>query len=66
MEKNRQAIDYNYNEWRDFFNDRQLLALGWLRDAILQIGDRTSRDALLLLFSGILEFNNMFATYTAE
>ena len=61
-----QAINYNYNEWRDFFNDRQLLALGWLHDAILQIGDRTSRDALLLLFSGILEFNNMFATYKGE
>ena len=61
-----QSINYNYHEWRDFFNDRQLLALGWLHDAILHIDDRINRDALLLLFSGVLEFNNMFASYKGE
>lgn len=62
----KQAINYNYLEWLDFFNDRQLLALGWLHDAILKIRDETTRDALLLLFSGILEFNNMFTSYKGE
>ena len=62
----RQAINYNYNKWREFFNDRQLLVLGWLHGAILTIDDRASRDALLLLFSGILEFNNMFVSYKGE
>lgn len=33
----RQAINYNYRVWRDFFNDRQLLALGWLQQAIAQV-----------------------------
>lgn len=62
----RQAMNYNYLTWRDFFNDRQLLALGWLHEAIAQISDTSTRDALLMLFSGLLEFNNMFASYKGE
>lgn len=62
----RQAINYNYRTWREFFNDRQLLSLGWLQSAIWRIGDAACRDALLLLFSGTLEFNNMFASYKGE
>jgi putative DNA methylase len=62
----RQAMNYNYFAWRDFFNDRQLLALGWLHEAITLISDIPTRDALLTLFSGLLEFNNMFATYKGE
>jgi putative DNA methylase len=62
----RQAIGYNYTAWRDFFNDRQLLALGWLQEAIAQLPEVATRDALLLLFSGVLEFNNLFASYKGE
>lgn len=62
----RQALNYNYRNWRDFFNDRQLLALGWLQKAISELPDVQSRDALLLLFSGVLEFNNLFASYKGE
>lgn len=62
----RQAINYNYGRWRDFFNDRQLLALGWLHEAIASLPEPSSRDALLLLFSGVLEFNNLFASYKGE
>ena len=62
----RQAIGYNYTTWRSFFNDRQLLALGWLQDAIAGLPDKEIREALLLLFSGVLEFNNMFASYKGE
>ena len=62
----RQAINYNYRGWRDFFNARQLLALGWLQEAIANLPDGSSRDALLLLFSGVLEFNNVFASYKGE
>jgi putative DNA methylase len=62
----RQAIGYNYRCWRDFFNDRQLLALGWLQRAIAELTDEAARDALLLLFSGTLEFNNIFASYKGE
>lgn len=62
----RQAIGHNYRAWRDFFNDRHLLALGWLQQSISELADATTRDALLLLFSGVLEFNNLFASYKGE
>ncbi len=62
----RQALSYAYHNWRDFFNDRQLLALGWLQQAIADVPDMVARDALLLLFSGVLEFNNTFASYKGE
>jgi len=62
----RQAMSYGFVRWRDFFNDRQLLALGWLRSAIVDIEDESTRRALLTLFSGTLEFNNLFASYKGE
>ncbi len=62
----RQAMGYNYRNWRDFFNERQLLALGWLQAAIAKLPDVATRGALLTLFSGVLEFNNLFASYKGE
>lgn len=62
----RQAMNYGFKVWRDFFNDRQLLALGYLRAAISRLADAPTREALLTLFSGALEFNNMFASYKGE
>ena len=62
----RQVLAYNYGSWRDFFNDRQLLALAWLQSAISQLPATTARDALFILFSGVLEFNNLFASYKGE
>jgi len=62
----RQAIGYNYRCWRDFFNDRQLLALSWLQEGISHLPDSGTRDAMLTLFSGLLEFNNLFASYKGE
>ena len=62
----KQAIGYNYRQWRQFFNDRQLLTLGWLQKAIAEIPERVTRDLLLTLFSGLLEFNNLFASYKGE
>ncbi len=62
----RQAMSYGFTTWKDFFNDRQLLALGWLHAAITRIADPSARAALLTLFSGVLEFNNMFASYKGE
>jgi putative DNA methylase len=62
----RQAIGYNYRYWRDFFNKRQLLALGWLHDAIAELPDIATREAFFTLFSGVLEFNNLFASYKGE
>ena len=62
----KQAMSYGFTAWRNFFNDRQLLALGWLHRAIRRLADEPIRPALLTLFSGVLEFNNMFASYKGE
>ncbi len=62
----RQAMSYNFRLWTDFFNDRQLLALGWLHAAIANIAEIPTRSALLTLFSGTLEFSNLFASYKGE
>src|SRR5204863_4622046 len=43
-----------------------LLALGWLREAILELRNEAVRDAMLTVFSGTLEFNNLFASYKGE
>jgi putative DNA methylase len=62
----RQVLNYAYRSWREFFNDRQLLALGWLHAGILELPDGAARAALRTVFSGVLEFNNMFASYKGE
>lgn len=61
-----QAMRYGFTNWVHFFNDRQLLALGSLRSAINSIPDPSVREVLMTLFSGLLEFNNMFASYKGE
>lgn len=63
----RQAIRWGYNSWRHFFNDRQLYSLGLLAAAIrdLETG-AAEREALAALFSGVLEFNNMFCSFKGE
>ncbi|MBN2313983.1 MAG: hypothetical protein JXM79_08635 [Sedimentisphaerales bacterium] len=62
----RQVLNYGYRFWREFFNDRQLLALGVLHRAITAIEDENIRLPLLVIFSSTLEFNNMFASYKGE
>lgn len=61
-----QARGYNYNEWRQFFNDRQLLCLGLLLRAIMRIDDQHVREQFLCLFSSTLEFNNLFCSFKGE
>lgn len=61
-----QARNYNYTNWRDFFNDRQLLCLGILFKRILEIENQTIRDQFICLFSTTLEFNNMFCSFKGE
>lgn len=61
-----QAISNNYTHWRDFFNARQLLCLGLLLRAILEIEDQAIQEQMLCLFSSTLEFNNLFCSYKGE
>ena len=62
----RQILNYGYQYWHDLFNDRQLLALDMLAQAIRDLPQGSGREAMATLFSGVLEFNNMFASYKGE
>jgi len=62
----KQAINYGFNNWRNFFNSRQLLILGKLLSEIEVIPDKNNRELFLLFFSTILEFNNLFTSYKGE
>ncbi|MCK6565120.1 MAG: helix-turn-helix domain-containing protein [Dehalococcoidia bacterium] len=62
----RQVLNYGYTTWDQFFNDRQLLGISLLADGIGRRPAGAERDALMLLLAGVLEFNNMFASYKGE
>jgi putative DNA methylase len=62
----RQAMTWGFHEWRHFFNARQLYSLGLLGSAIRALPPSPEREALVTLFSGTLEFNNMFCSYKGE
>ncbi|MFF2846685.1 DNA methyltransferase [Streptomyces sp. NPDC058001] len=63
----RQAIRWGFTKWRQFFNDRQLYSLGLLGAAIRDLdAGAAEREALATLFSGTLEFNNMFCSFKGE
>lgn len=61
-----QVLRYNYRYWHEMFNDRQLLCLSILAERISKVPDRALKDLFTCLFSGALEFNNMFASYKGE
>src|SRR5215472_15848964 len=66
-ENTRQAIRWGYTTWRQFFNDRQLYSLGLLAAAIRDLpAGEPEREAIAALFSGALEFNNMFCSFKGE
>jgi putative DNA methylase len=61
-----QARGYNYYYWYHMFNERQLLCLSTLLKGIMEEPESDVRQQLFLLFSGILEFNNMFCSFKGE
>jgi len=66
-ENTRQAIRWGFTRWQQFFNDRQLYSLGLLASTIRDLSaGAAEREALTALFSGTLEFNNMFCSFKGE
>ena len=61
-----QTLNYGFRSWRHLFNARQLICISILAKRIKEIEDASLRDAFTCLFSGVLEFNNMFASYKGE
>ena len=61
-----QALGYNYRYWHEMFNARQLLCLSILAERIRAIDEPVMRELFTCLFSGALEFNNLFTSYKGE
>ena len=61
-----QALKWNFRQWRDFFNARQLVSLSLIGTAIRDLEPSLEREALCALFSGTLEFNNLFTSFKGE
>ncbi|MBK1725093.1 DNA methyltransferase [Thiocystis violacea] len=61
-----QALGYNYRYWHEMFNERQLLCLSILAERIRRVPEPVLRELFTCLFSGALEFNNLFASYKGE
>ncbi len=62
----RQILAHGFRYWHQLFNARQLLGLIELGEKIKALPDSAESRALALLFSSVLEFNNMFASYKGE
>ena len=58
-------LDYGYRQWTDLFNDRQLLHLSLLAEAIADF-DEPVRHALAVAFSDHLTTNCMMTAYAAS
>lgn len=58
-----QILNHGYKRFRDLFNERQLLCLGLLLQAINEVEAKDVQLWLQLAFSGMLEMNNMFCRY---
>ena len=61
-----QILKHNYCFWHELFSDRQLLCIHHLREAIRQIDHADHRLLFACLFSGVLEFNNLFTSFKGE
>lgn len=58
-----QVLHYGYQSWHQMFNARQLVALATLTRGIAALPNPHVRPLMACLFSGALEFNNMFASF---
>jgi adenine-specific DNA methylase len=61
-----QVLKYGYTHWHQMFDARQLLCLSLLGERVRALKDERLRDVFLCLFSGVLEFNNLFASFKGE
>lgn len=61
-----QMLKHNYRHWHELFSDRQVVCIRHLTDAIRNIKDDRIKHLFACLFSGTLEFNNLFASFKGE
>jgi len=61
-----QILKHNYEHWHQLFSDRQLICISHLVDSINQIKSCEIKLLFACLFSGVLEFNNLFASFKGQ
>lgn len=61
-----QMLKHNYRYWHELFSDRHILCIMHLSEAIRSIEKPDIRLLFACLFSGTLEFNNLFASFKGE
>ncbi|MCK8825905.1 DUF1156 domain-containing protein [Fuchsiella alkaliacetigena] len=61
--KTRELHNHGYQYWKDMFNERQLISIGKLLNAIKLIGGNKIKEFLLLVLSDSTDYNNKFCTY---
>jgi len=54
-------VNYGYTHWHQMFTPRQLLALGWLVEAIQNLPPDV-QDTFITIFSNLLNYNTLFCT----
>ena len=62
----QQAIKQGLRRWQDLFNLRQLLCLGTLMKAILEIEDKAVRELMAVTLADSVNCNNMLCKYNAH
>jgi adenine-specific DNA methylase len=63
--KTQELLNHGLRRWQDLFNPRQLLCLGMLMKAILQIEDKAVRELMAVTVSNAAAGNCMLARYCA-
>lgn len=56
-------VNHGYTHFWQMFNERQLLCLSLLLEAILELPEPNIRELMLIAFSDCLDANNMFCKY---
>ncbi|MDI6776846.1 MAG: hypothetical protein QMD03_06335 [Syntrophales bacterium] len=61
-----QMLKHNYRFWDQLFSDRQLVCISHMIRDIRAIENPDLRVLFACLFSGVLEFNNLFTSFKGE
>ncbi|MFZ5450962.1 MAG: hypothetical protein ACOZF2_03675 [Thermodesulfobacteriota bacterium] len=61
-----QILKHKYKYWHQLFSDRQLVCISHMMRAIKTIEGQDLRLLFACLFSGVLEFNNLFTSFKGE
>lgn len=61
-----QVLKHNYQYWHQLFSDRHLVCISQMLNKIKNIEDPDLRLLFACLFSGTLEFNNLFTSFKGE